>query len=71
MEINVSDIIRLKKLSHCKICKNDTFMTIKTGTEFIFKCDCCKTQKIISAKKLKFHIKEVISTINTPTILDF
>ncbi len=71
MEINANDIVKLKKISHCKSCKNDTFSVVKTGTEFVFKCCCCRQEKTISSIKLKICVKEVMSTIYKPTKMDF
>lgn len=71
MEINSNDIVRFKKLSCCKTCKNDTFIVTQTGTDFKFKCNCCNYQKTLSSKKIKTCIKEVISTLPNNTRLDF
>lgn len=71
MEINQNDIVILKKLSHCKICKNDTFRVTQTGTNFVFKCSCCNNEKTISSLKIKLCVKEVISTLHKPTVCDF
>lgn len=72
MEINKHDIVILKKLSHCKLCKNDTFHVTQTGTDFKCKCSICKNEKIIPAKHLKRCVKEVITSLSSrPCIMDF
>lgn len=70
MEINTADILKLRKLAHCKVCKNDTFMVKQTGTDFILSCTLCQKEKTIPASKIKLCVKEVVSTTFRPQIIE-
>ncbi len=57
MELNVGDVIELKKPHPCG---NKTFEIVRAGMDFRIKCMKCETQVWIPRVKLEKRIKKVV-----------
>ncbi|RJE47369.1 MULTISPECIES: DUF951 domain-containing protein [unclassified Dehalobacter] len=67
MDLNVGDIVRLKK-SHP--CGNTEFKIMRTGMDFRIECLKCGHQTWITRAKLERNIKEILTAKNSQGILD-
>ncbi len=57
-KINVGDQIKMKKKHPCG---SDLWLVLRTGADFIIKCDKCGHQTWIKRQNLEKAIKEIIS----------
>jgi hypothetical protein len=58
LKINVGDLIVTKKNHPCG---GNRWIVVRTGADFIIKCEKCNHQTWISRVKLEKSIKEIIS----------
>ena len=58
MNINVNDIIVTKKEHPCK---NNEFLVLRVGMDFIIRCTKCGREVMVSRAKIEKNIKKVIT----------